>query len=294
MKEDDDELFDSFEDDDEFFQGDDPSPLRPSAPERIRGVERDFYARLSCARFKYIPAMPGLKSWLFFVGYALAWTILLVVYIYSSVIYTHAWLIIFGIVFLAGMALGGVFLIRGVVFYYYDAYVCRVKDKVVIVMFSKWNRDVTVYFSRDEILRLHRGAVEERGDYAYQYVGTHLLFNKFKTDIKYGAGSAYETISALSANGGTVRMRIENDLPASITYASAPSLRSEFGAVKCLKLVEYAYDGELPALPAALARECRSRGLELPDRFPVGGNARGRRTRAKKRAEKRARDDDED
>ena len=71
MKEDDDGLFDSFEDDDEFFQGDDLSPLRPSAPERIRGVERDFYARLSCARFKYIPAMPGLKSWLFFVGYAL-------------------------------------------------------------------------------------------------------------------------------------------------------------------------------------------------------------------------------
>lgn len=252
-----------------------------SAAERIEDVEENFYAGLSRARFRFTPARTDLRAWAFFAVYAAVWLVLLVVYIYTAVRYTRAWLVIVGLIFLAGSALGGVFLIRGAVFYYYDMYVCRVGREVVNLFFPRWNRDVIVYFSRDRILRAHKGAVEERKEYAYQYVGTHLLFNKFNADVKYMNNNMYETITAVSRNNGTARMRILNDLPASVTYVPAPSLRSEFGAVKYLRLAEYKAREPLPALPECLVRECELRGWKLPEGFPVAEKEEKRRRAAR-------------
>ena len=164
------------DDDEEEYIKEEAREASVSAAQRVKDVEENFYANLSCARFRYVPARPGLKSWTFFAVYAFIWLVLAVVYVYTSVSYKNVWIIIFGLAFLAGMALGAVFVIRGVVFYYYDLYVCRVGDGVVNILFSHWNKDVTVYFSHNRILRAHKGAVEERREYAYQYVGTHLLF----------------------------------------------------------------------------------------------------------------------
>ncbi len=280
-----------YEDDDEEEYEEAPRAEKIPAEKRIKDVEENFYARLSCARFKYVPARPGLKSWTFFAVYAVLWFILAVVYIYTSVSYKNVWIIIFGLLFLAGMAFGAVFIIRGVVFYYYDMYVCRVGDKVVNILFSHWNKDVTIYFSHDKILRARKGSVEERNEYAYQYVGTHLLFNKFKAEAKY-VPNTEETIAALSSDGGTARLRVEGDMPASITYAPPPSLRSEFGAIKYLKLIDMTAE-QMPPLPECLVRECKRLGYKLPDlaRTDEGGKEeeRARQERnEKKRAQRQA------
>ena len=279
-----------YEDDDEEEYEEAPRAEKIPAEKRIKDVEENFYARLSCARFKYVPARPGLKSWTFFAVYAVLWFVLAVVYIYTSVSYKNVWIIIFGLLFLAGMAFGAVFIIRGVVFYYYDMYVCRVGDKVVNILFSHWNKDVTIYFSHDKILRARKGSVEERNEYAYQYVGTHLLFNKFKAEAKY-VPNTEETIAALSSDGGTARLRVEGDMPASITYAPPPSLRSEFGAIKYLKLLD-AEANDIPPIPECLARECEKQGYELPKitSVPEPSAERDEKEEAKekKRALKRA------
>lgn len=280
------------DDDEEEYIKEEAREASVPAAQRVKDVEENFYANLSCARFRYVPARPGLKSWTFFAVYAFIWLVLAVVYVYTSVSYKNVWIIIFGLVFLAGMALGAVFVIRGVVFYYYDLYVCRVGDGVVNVLFSHWNKDVTVYFSHNKILRAHKGAVEERREYAYQYVGTHLLFNKFKADVKY-VPNAEETIAALSNDGGTARLKVKDGLPAGITYAPPPSFRSEFGAIKYLKLVEYEA-AEIPPVPGYLARECARRGWILPERAAVSGDIgkdaeRPAAREEKKEAEKAAR-----
>ena len=276
-----------YEDDDEEEFGEAPKAERVPAKMRIKDVEENFYARLSCARFKYVPARPGLKSWTFFAAYAALWFILAVVYIYTSVSYKNVWIIIFGLLFLVGMAFGAVFVIRGVVFYYYDMYVCRVGDNVVNILFSHWNKDVTIYFSHDKILRARHGFVEERNEYAYQYVGTHLLFNKFKAEAKY-VPNTEETIAALSNDGGTARLRVQGDMPASITYAPPPSLRSEFGAIKYLKLIDMTVE-QMPPLPECLVRECKRLGYKLPDlaRTDEGGKEE-ERERQEKNEKKRA------
>ena len=134
--------------------------------------------------------------------------------------------------------------------------------------------------------------MEERREYAYQYVGTHLLFNKFKADVKY-VPNAEETIAALSNDGGTARLKVKDGLPAGITYAPPPSFRSEFGAIKYLKLVEYEA-AEIPPVPGYLARECARRGWILPERAAVSGDTgkdaeRPAAREEKKEAEKAAR-----
>ena len=278
-----------YEDDEEDYEK--QPAVRMPAAERIERVEENFYSQLSCALFKYVPARPGLKTWAFFAVYAVLWVVLAVVYIYTSVSYKNVWVIILGLAFLVGMALGAVFLIRGVVFYYYDMYVCRVGDNVVGILFSHWNKDVTVYFSHGRILRARKGAVEERGEYAYQYVGTHLLFNKFKADAKYVPG-AFETITAVSNDGGTARMRVENDLPAGITYAPPPSLRSEFGAIKYLKLLKMQAE-EIPPLPAYLVRECALRGWQLPEGVSTDEEAEQKEKRKRERAREKEREKEE-
>ena len=234
---------------------------------RLMQVEKNFYASLTCSRFKYQPAKPGLRSWSFFAAFAVAWVVFAIAYVYTSISYKKIWVVLLGLAFLVCLALGGLFLIRGVIFYYYDMYVSRVGDNVVILLYSKWNKDVTVYFSHDRILRIHRGSVEDRREYAYQYVGTHLLFNKFKAEAKYVANTQ-ETITAFSNDGGTARMRIVHDMPASITFAPPPNLRSEFGAIKYLRLEENDVSS-LPAVPEALVRACNKRGWVLPDNICI-------------------------
>lgn len=273
---------------DEDYDDDNDSPVsadRPSGKDGARGgedvsdktqsacaaeiaaAEKNFFANLTYAKLYYTPVKTGPRNWLFFSVFALTWLLCAVAFTYTAIRSGKALFIVLCLFVLLCMLAGGLSIIRGRLFYYYDLFVFRTGNRIVTFYRPFWNKkSITVYFSHDKIYRYRRGRTEDVSDYAYRYVGSHLLFNKFRNNLRYGQSRPGETvITGSGKGGGAARIRLADGKPQSITFCPSAGRRTEFGEIKYLRFDETGDGAGRIEVPLSLKRVCEKNGLAMPE-----------------------------